>query len=135
MPHATDIERRDRAIFAFIALTGLRDNAVASLKLGDVDIENGIVGQDARHDRTKFSKTSQVTFFPVGGNFRPIVEDWVRFLKVEWAEKTCQTPEEFKRVSQNLGHERVLTTFNSYGTIPAHRQAEVIRALGCGVYS
>jgi len=40
------------------------------------------------------------------------------------------SPEEMKSWSQNLGHEGVLTTFTSYGTVPAHRQGELIRALG-----
>jgi integrase len=40
---------------------------------------------------------------------------------------TCTNAEAFKAWSQNLGHEEVLTTFNSYGTIPAHRQGELIR--------
>ncbi len=30
-------------------------------------------------------------------------------------EKLCRTPEQFKAWSQNLGHEKVLTTFSSYG--------------------
>ena len=30
-------------------------------------------------------------------------------------EKLCRSPEEFKAWSQNLGHEKVLTTFISYG--------------------
>jgi integrase len=37
--------------------------------------------------------------------------------------------EQFKAWSQNLGHENCLTTFSSYGEIPAARQAEIIRAL------
>jgi hypothetical protein len=32
--------------------------------------------------------------------------------------------------SQKLGHESCLTTFSSYGTIPAARQAEIVRRLG-----
>jgi integrase len=42
----------------------------------------------------------------------------------------CRSPEEYKAWSQNLGHENVLTTFSSYGEVPRHRQAEIIRALG-----
>lgn len=38
--------------------------------------------------------------------------------------------EQFKAWSQNLGHEHCLTTFLSYGHLPAHRQAEIIRGLG-----
>jgi integrase len=42
--------------------------------------------------------------------------------------KLCRTPEEYKAWSQNLGHERVLTTFSSYGDVSGYRQAEIIRA-------
>jgi integrase len=38
--------------------------------------------------------------------------------------------EQFKAWSQNLGHASCLTTFSSYGAIPAARQAEIIRLLG-----
>jgi integrase/recombinase XerD len=40
----------------------------------------------------------------------------------------CQTPEQFKAWSQNLGHEGVLTTFYSYGTVANGRQGEIIRS-------
>ena len=45
-------------------------------------------------------------------------------------EQICQTPEEFKAWSQNLGHEHVMTTFTSYGQVAGHRQGEIIRNLG-----
>jgi hypothetical protein len=35
-----------------------------------------------------------------------------------------------KAWSQNLGHADVLTTFTSYGAVPAHRQGELIRESG-----
>jgi integrase len=41
----------------------------------------------------------------------------------------CQTPEEYKAWSQNLGHEHVLTTFTSYGDVSSGRQAEIIRSM------
>lgn len=44
-------------------------------------------------------------------------------------EKLCQTPEEFKAWSQNLGHESVLTSFYSYGDVPDYKQAELLRKL------
>jgi integrase/recombinase XerD len=44
-------------------------------------------------------------------------------------EKLCRTPEEFKAWSQNLGHEKVLTTFSSYGEVAAERQTDIIRQL------
>jgi integrase/recombinase XerD len=45
-------------------------------------------------------------------------------------EKLCRTHEQFKAWSQNLGHEKVLTTFSSYGEVAAERQREIIRELG-----
>ncbi|WP_222439707.1 N-6 DNA methylase [Alloacidobacterium dinghuense] len=49
---------------------------------------------------------------------------------VKLGEDVCKTPEEFKAWSQNLGHEKVLTTFLSYGAVASHRQGEIIRGLG-----
>ena len=44
-------------------------------------------------------------------------------------ETRCQTPEQFKAWSQNLGHEGVLTTFYSYGSVAPRRQGEIIKEL------
>jgi integrase/recombinase XerD len=44
-------------------------------------------------------------------------------------QQLCQTPEEFKSWSQNLGHEDVLTTLYSYGHVQPHRQGEIIQQL------
>jgi integrase len=44
-------------------------------------------------------------------------------------QEVCKTPEHFKAWSQNLGHEKVLTTFTSYGEVAYHRQGEIIRNL------
>ena len=41
----------------------------------------------------------------------------------------CKSPEELKAWSQNLGHEKVLTTLTSYGEVACDRQGEIIRAL------
>lgn len=48
---------------------------------------------------------------------------------VALGEKLCQSPEAFKAWSQNLGHEGVLTTFYSYGTVATARQGEIIRGM------
>ena len=48
---------------------------------------------------------------------------------VQLGEKVCKTPEQFKAWSQNLGHEKVLTTFLSYGEVACQRQGEIIRDL------
>jgi integrase len=48
---------------------------------------------------------------------------------VQLGERLCTSPEEFKAWSQNLGHEKALTTFLSYGEVASQRQAEIIRDL------
>lgn len=191
----TEIEQRNRALVAFILLTGARDSAIASIKLKHVDLVAGCVNQDARDVNTKFSKTFSTFFFPVGEEIRTIVEEWVSYLRVKklwgnedplfpatcvkvgenqqfqaaglsrkhWSnatpirkifrdafeciglpyfnphsfrntivqlgEEVCKTPEQFKAWSQNLGHEKVLTTFISYGVVPCQRQGDIIRDL------
>lgn len=49
---------------------------------------------------------------------------------VQFGEQVCPTIEAFKAWSQNLGHERVMTTLTSYGTVAPHRQAELIKGMG-----
>jgi integrase len=48
---------------------------------------------------------------------------------VQLGQEICKTPEQFKAWSQNLGHEKVLTTFLSYGEVACQRQGEIIRSL------
>lgn len=48
---------------------------------------------------------------------------------VRFGQSVCQSPEEFKAWSQHLGHEKVLTTFFSYGEVGCERQGEIIRGL------
>ena len=51
---------------------------------------------------------------------------------VQHGERLCTTAEEFKAWSQNLGHDRVMTTLTSYGAVSPHRQADLIRGLMAG---
>ncbi|WP_375205015.1 tyrosine-type recombinase/integrase [Hyphococcus sp.] len=194
MPGESEIERRDRAVLAFLLLTGVRDGAAASLKLKHIDLIEGEVIQDAREVKTKASKTIYTWFFPVEPELRECFERWVRHLRearlfgpddplfprtavevregrfqpvgltrlnwstaatirkivggafeaaglprfgphsfrktlVQLGERVCKTPEEFKAWSQNLGHEKVLTTFTSYGSVSRYRQGEIIKNL------
>ena len=193
MPIGSPLERRDRALIAFTAITAARVNALASFRLGNVDMAKGMVAHDARTVNTKFGKTFPTYFMPVVEGAQDIVADWVRELRENhlfaptdplfpatamgvgedggfqptglarhnWAStgpirdafrraferaglpyfnphsfrdmavRHAMTldlgPEEMKAWSQNLGHSDVLTTFTSYGQVPTHRQAELIR--------
>ena len=53
MPDGTEIERRDKAMFALLLLTGARDGAAASLRLKHVDLVEDQIFQDAREVKTK----------------------------------------------------------------------------------
>lgn len=194
MPAGTVLERRDRALIAFAALTGARVAALASFRLRHVDLQGGLVEHDARTVRSKFAKTFPTWFMPIGGNALAIVTDWVaelerdhlwgpddplfpatqmgldpnggfmpagilrsgwsttqpisaifrraferaglpyfnphsfRNMLVRHAMSLGLSAEGMKAWSQNLGHADVLTTFTSYGNVPAHRQGELVKA-------
>lgn len=80
MPCGTPVELRDRALIAFAILTAARDDAIASLLLKHVNLDEGSVFQDGREVRTKFSKGIDTTFFPVHGHAELIFREWVAYL-------------------------------------------------------
>jgi integrase len=53
----------------------------------------------------------------------------VRNTLTQFAYTLRLTPEQFKAWSQNMGHDKPLTTLNSYGHVSIERQAEIIRGL------
>tara|TARA_R110002072_G_scaffold1084_14_gene8983 strand:- start:1441 stop:2460 length:1020 start_codon:yes stop_codon:yes gene_type:complete len=83
MPNGTEFERRDKALFAFLMLTGARDGAVASLKLKHVNVETGQVFQDGREVNTKAAKTFRCQFFPVDPAYRACFVAWIDYLRTE----------------------------------------------------
>lgn len=84
MPATTEIEMRDRALFAFAILTGIRDSAISSLRLKHIDIHQRLVIQDPSEVKTKFSKRIETFFFTsVGPDAERIVTEWIAFLKEE----------------------------------------------------
>lgn len=83
MPTNTDIQKRDRALIALVFLSGMRDSAVASLKLKHVDIYKRLIKQDPSEVKTKFSKRIDTYFFPVGKDIEQIFIDWVKYLLEE----------------------------------------------------
>ncbi len=83
MPTSTDIELRNRALIAFTYLTGIRDRALASLKLKHVDLDQEKVYQDPAEVQTKASKSMTTSFFPVGERSGQIVIEWITYLRKE----------------------------------------------------
>lgn len=192
MPTKTIVQRRDRALIAFLFLTGSREGAAITLRLGDIDLANACVNFDGLRVNTKFGKTFTTGFYPIGGNAEQIVRSWIDELRegetfsdadplfpktsvgngptrqfaamgikrAPWASPSsaarifkdafraaglppfsphrvrdtlselakdhCRTPEDYKAWSQNMGHEDVLTTFRSYGSVATGRQIELM---------
>ncbi len=197
MPHETDIEKRDRAIFAFMIITCVRDDALVSLKRKHVNADDKTVWQDPKLVRTKGRKGIVTRFV---GQVMPLAEeivvDWFKYadevLKLKpndplfpktlvkpsaetmtfevqglsrehWANagpvrelfkaafkavglpyynphlfrKTiCKwglknlSQYEFKALSQNLGHEHAMTTYNSYAKLTEDEQLEAVSSFG-----
>jgi integrase/recombinase XerD len=83
MPWGTEVERRDRALITFTLLTGMRDRAIASLRLKHVDLDRMVVRQDPNEVSTKFSKRIDTFLVPLGMDLEAIVVEWVRYLRDE----------------------------------------------------
>lgn len=77
----TEIERRDKAMFAFLMITGARVGAVSSLRLKHINLVDGFVLQDGRDVRTKNGKTIMTWFFPMHPDYLMCVTDWVNYLR------------------------------------------------------
>jgi integrase len=80
MPAETVLERRNRALIALATLTGARIGALASFRLGHVDMDGGFIEQDARTVRTKGAKTFRTYFMPVDEDAMAIVRRWTEEL-------------------------------------------------------
>jgi site-specific recombinase XerD len=77
MPASTVLERRDRALVAFATLTAARVGALASFRLGHVNLPGGFVDQDARTVRTKAAKSFRTFFMPVVDGALKTFQEWI----------------------------------------------------------
>jgi site-specific recombinase XerD len=83
MAAQTLIESRNRAVVAFLILSGARDGSIPSFKLRHLDLVDRTVFHDARSIRTKGAKTFVSVLFPVGDQFVTVLRDYVSRLKAE----------------------------------------------------
>lgn len=81
MEDLTEIQRRDRAMFSFVMITGARAGAVASLRLKHVNLVDGFVFQDGREVNTKAGKTITTWFFPMHPDYLKCFTSWVNYLR------------------------------------------------------
>jgi integrase/recombinase XerD len=83
MPAATATEKRNRALVAFIALTGTRDGAAVTLRLKHFDPARNLIIQNPKEVKTKFSKRISAFLLPVDDSLKTIFLDWVQYLKTD----------------------------------------------------
>jgi len=193
-----EIDRRDRALMALAFLSGMRIDALVSLPIGCVNMDDMLILQDPELGvRTKFSKRIPTTIFDFDEDSVEILRGWVRFLREEklftdadplfpstkieqegpdsysftanglerkfWknagparnifkkrfkeagmeyfgphsfrhatantALHLCETPIEFKAVSQNLGHENIATTMFDYAKLSEDEVAKRVKQI------
>ena len=82
-PSETVVHCRDRAIVAFLLLSGARDGSIPTFKLKHVDLAAGTVFHDAREVKTKGAKTFPAVLFPVGDVFLEFFAGYVARLQAE----------------------------------------------------
>lgn len=80
MPSASDTDRRDRAVFALLLLTGIRDGALIGLRLKHIDTTEKWVWQNPKEDvQTKFGKAIRSYFFPGFPEAEAALADWITY--------------------------------------------------------
>lgn len=80
MPFDTDVQKRDRAIIAFTALTAIRDDALVTMKIKNVDIEKREIWQNPRNVRTKNRKSIITYFMAFDPLWEEIFTDWYKYV-------------------------------------------------------
>jgi len=99
---------------------------------------NVITGEDRVFKASGFKNEHWSTASPIRTIFKDAFESAglayfnphsFRNTLVTLGQKVCQSPEEFKAWSQNIGHEDVLTTLYSYGEVQQNRQGEIFQQL------
>ena len=114
MPDGTEIERRDRALFALAVITGARMSALRTLRLKHIDIGRSLVRQDGKEVHTKNGKSFLTPFYPISDLARDVVEDWHSHLmnKVGWSDDAPFFPKQ--RIAPGA-----TGAFNTHGLDPA----------------
>lgn len=80
-PVVSEIDRRDRALIAFTALTGIRDLAVVTLRMGCYNpVTKEVRQQPDLGVKTKFSKIIYTTMVPLDATLQEYFDEWYQYL-------------------------------------------------------
>ena len=83
MPNDTPIEKRNKALMATCAVTGMRGKALVTIRLKHFNKRRRLFTQDPREVETKFSKLIQTFIMPLDDELEAIVIDWVEYLEMQ----------------------------------------------------
>lgn len=83
MPNNTEVEKRNRAMLAFLLLTGVRIDVLISLRMKHIDIDSWEVEQNPKEVPTKRRKAIYTFFFPVGEYALDVFCDYYEYMKNE----------------------------------------------------
>jgi integrase/recombinase XerD len=79
-----EVELRGRAMFSCMLLSGIRIDALISLKIGDLNLDQNYIFQDSNHVNTKFSSSHKTNLWQFKPEIKAILIDWVKILKTEY---------------------------------------------------
>ena len=80
MPRETEVEMRDRALFALLMLTGARIDAAVTLQVRHINLDGGYILQCGAESRTKGSKTFLAGYFNIDKIYRKELRAWIKYL-------------------------------------------------------
>ncbi len=83
MPETTPREKRDKAVFALLCLTGIRVGALISLRLKHINLEEKSVTQNPREVATKFGKSIDTFFAQSFPKAESALAAWMTYLEDE----------------------------------------------------
>ena len=83
MPETNPREKRDKAIFALLCLTGVRVGALISLRIKHVDLVEKSVTQNPREVATKFGKSLHTFFAKDFPEAEAALSIWMEYLEDE----------------------------------------------------
>jgi integrase len=83
MPKGTEVEMRNRALFALLMLTGARIDALVTLQVRHLNMKGEYILQSGLESRTKNSKTFLSGFFNIDKIYKKEIKAWLKYLSKE----------------------------------------------------
>lgn len=102
MPENTELEKRNKAILAFLILTGVRVSALISLKIKHYIADKELIFQDPKEVNTKKSKAINTYLVNIDDEIKEYFLNWIKFLKEEklFSDNSPLFPARLKKIDE-----------------------------------